>query len=152
MTRGVLAATLLTAALGLPSCTPKANRANDTPKPTDAALGSIWGDWELQRIQGAGIKTPHPITMTISANGGVSGFAGVNRYTATLDLARLPRGGFKLGPIVTTRMAGPDELMFVEDVFTTAIEKDASFLVKDDELVITTRDPMFLLFARPVRK
>lgn len=110
------------------------------------------GDWELRRIQGAGLKIPRPITMKITPDGRVSGFAGVNHYSSSLDLGRIPRGGFKLSPIAMTRMAGPDELMSIENAFTAAIEKESSFVVNGDELVIMTQDPMYLLFNRPARK
>ena len=63
-----------------------------------------------------------PITLSLAADGHVSGSAAINRYHGGYTLSN--DGNFALtGPLVTTRMAGPPELMALEDSFLGALGK-----------------------------
>jgi heat shock protein HslJ len=60
------------------------------------------------------------ITLTLGADGRVSGRAPVNSYFGAYK--RLGNGGIEMsGPFGTTRMAGPPELMQSEDTFLRAL-------------------------------
>jgi len=63
-----------------------------------------------------------PITLLLAADGHVSGSAAINRYHGGYTLS--DGGNFALtGPLATTRMAGPPELMALEDSFLKALGK-----------------------------
>src|SRR4051812_25781328 len=63
-----------------------------------------------------------PITLSLAANGHTSGDAAINRYHGGYTLS--DDGKFALsGPVATTRMAGPPELMALEDSFLGALAK-----------------------------
>jgi heat shock protein HslJ len=61
-----------------------------------------------------------PITLLLAADGHASGSAAINRYHGGYTLS--DDGNFALtGPLATTRMAGPPELMALEDSFLKAL-------------------------------
>jgi heat shock protein HslJ len=66
----------------------------------------------------------------------VSGFGGVNRISSALDVEAVPKGEFKLGPIISTKMAGPPEAMEVEGRFTRLLGEAASFELAGDTLTL----------------
>ena len=80
-------------------------------KNDDSVKTQLQGVWLLQEINGAsvppGVKTP---SLTIAADGSVSGFGGVNRI-----MGKLAAEGDKLfGPLAGTMMAGPPAAMKLE--------------------------------------
>lgn len=105
----------------------------------------IEGSWVVESLAIGGELQP-PIegskpTLEI-AGGRASGMAGVNRFTGALE----DDGGF--GPLATTRMAGPHELMAQEQIFlehlgaTDTIENsDEGILLVGDGLVLVTLIP-----------
>jgi len=125
----------------------------------DNALSRLTGDWSLDALRRAdvtglvpeGVRRP---TLTIGDDGGVSGFAGVNRFTGSLDPANLARGDFDLSPAAMTRMAGPDEAMSLEREFMDALNSVASFdasALADGVLrLLNEQGAELLRFVRPV--
>lgn len=89
---------------------------------------NLLGEWTLDslnaqpiadRLNAEGMRgAPN---MTIADTGQVSGFAGVNRYFSQLDLSKLARGDFSLGPAGSTMMAGSPDAMSLENDFLGAL-------------------------------
>lgn len=118
------------------------------------AIAALAGDWKLAALNGNPIvSATAPGTripgFSITPEGGFSGLAGVNRMSSRLDLAKLASGEFSLGPIATTRMAGPPELMKLEDAFTAALGTARKFSLKDGALLL--KDGSGAELARLVR-
>ncbi|MFM9958706.1 MAG: META domain-containing protein [Phycisphaerales bacterium] len=103
------------------------------------ALKSLTGDWNLTSLNGrdvsalAGLGGKRP-SISIEPDGRVGGFAGVNRVGGQLDVASLAVGGFKTGPMFSTKMAGPPEAMRLEDEYVSALNNVRSFSIKDGML------------------
>ncbi len=125
--------------------------ASDAPPPIPLAV--IVGDWRLAQF---GEEAPASLpaeqdqrpTLVIDEAGKVNGFAGVNRYGGSLSAEALAEGVFFLGPIVSTRMAGPREAMDLETRFLRTLEEASSFRVLDDELVLEAGGKSLLRFTR----
>lgn len=93
-----------------------------------ADIAALVGQWTLATLGGqdvgamlpAGARVP---MLDFAGNGQVAGFAGVNRLSTRLDPATLLTDQPLFGPAVTTRMAGPEPLMSLEDRFLEALEQ-----------------------------
>jgi heat shock protein HslJ len=104
-------------------------------------VSALAGEWTLESIEGgdvakllpAGARRP---SINIASDGKVSGFGGVNRLSSTLDVQAVPKGEFKLGPMISTRMAGPKESMDLENRFTRLLEQAGSFELSGDKLTV----------------
>jgi heat shock protein HslJ len=66
------------------------------------------------------------LTLEFGADGQVSGEAGVNTFSGTYEY---DGNTLSLGPLATTRMAGPQELMEQETLYLTALEASVSWEV-----------------------
>lgn len=105
------------------------------------AISALTGEWKLASLNGnpvfsataPGTRVPG---FSITPDGGFSGLAGVNRMSSRLDVARLASGEFSLGPIATTKMAGPVELMRLEDAFTSALGSARKFSLDGGALLL----------------
>lgn len=102
---------------------------NDAEKPTALRvtdLKQVQGTWSLVSCEGldvGAIRAAHPgadVGLTIDPDGGASGLAGVNRIRTKLDLAST---GLLFAPAISTKMAGPEDLMQLELRFTAAIAR-----------------------------
>ena len=91
--------------------------------------------WQVVSIDDAAIAEPAP-TLALDPGGTVSGTTGVNRYRGTYELAE---SLLELGPLITTRMAGPPDAMDVEGHFLAilgeplAVRWDYSTLVLESD-------------------
>lgn len=131
--------------LGLGSALAAAGCA--APSPT-AAAGDPAGTWTLVELGGEAVAAPgRAPSLTIDADGGLSGFAGVNRFHGELDAERLRAGAFAAGPLAATRMAGPPEAMELETRFLRALGEADGMRVEGEALVLT-RDGHTLLRLR----
>lgn len=104
------------------------------------AAQNIVGEWKLDELMGqsanllgTGGKTPG---FTVSENGQLSGFAGVNRFTSKLDMDKLLQGDFSLAPAAATKMAGSPEAMNLEDRFLNALTDATGFDLSDGQLTL----------------
>lgn len=96
------------------------------------------GTWTLRTLGGQDIadllqpdaRAPF---LAIGPDGVVSGFAGVNTLRAQAFPDEGGRGGL-FGPVVTTRMAGPESLMGLEARMLKAMDDARSARVSADEL------------------
>jgi len=113
----------------------------------------LFGDWDLSSLAGVdlsallgqGGKVPG---LSFGSDGGVSGFAGVNRLASKVDLAALANGQFKLAPSAVTRMAGEPAAMNLENAFLEALTKVDSFDVKGDTLTLSQGASRLMEFVR----
>jgi heat shock protein HslJ len=72
----------------------------------------------------------------------VSGFSGCNQYNAEYTVSG---DSLEIGPIATTMMACPEEIMEIEQSYFTALERSSSFTVDGDTLTIFDGDGSRLL-------
>jgi heat shock protein HslJ len=79
-------------------------------------------------------EAPH---LNFETDGRVAGYTGVNRMGSNLDGAALVRGEFLLAPIVTTRRAGPPELMHLEARYSAALQRARGVRLLGDTLALT---------------
>ncbi len=85
------------------------------------------------------IPSPSPITMTLEANGKISGRSTVNRYFGSF--ARNPNGSLTwTGALGATRMAGPEGAMKTESSFFAALGGTSELRVGSDLLVFQSAD------------
>ncbi len=119
--------------------------------PTDPQL--LYDSWTLTELEGNPIDTLLPAgarrpSLSIGPDGTVGGHTSVNSLGTKVDLEGLQAGKFKLGGIITTRMAGPPALMAVEAAYTEALGKVDSYRVDEGAMTLTQGDQALLVFAR----
>lgn len=78
-------------------------------------------------------------TLTIAADGTVTGWTGCNRITGRADLADAP-GAVEFGPLAVTRMACPDGLGEVEQAVLRALNGPVRTTIDADELQLKRDD------------
>jgi heat shock protein HslJ len=101
------------------------------------------GDWKLARIGDKEVPKTVTATLSVKADGKVSGNTGVNSYSGQLAKEK------KLfGPLIMTRRAGPPEAMEVESGLTKGLSDATSFTIKDNLLTIFAGDTPRLIFER----
>lgn len=85
---------------------------------------TLWmiGTDEVSGLLPAGSPAP---SLSIASDGMVGGNAGVNRLESRFDASAASRGEPLFGPMVTTKMAGPEPLMSLERRFTEALSRAA---------------------------
>jgi heat shock protein HslJ len=71
----------------------------------------------------------------------ISGSMGVNRLSGEMT------GGFRIGPLATTRMAGPAELMAQEDALLGHLQSADTIEVVEDGMCLS-RDGLVLMELR----
>ncbi|HMO66454.1 MAG TPA: META domain-containing protein [Verrucomicrobiota bacterium] len=119
---------LVLAAAGvlLAGCASSSPKSMSTPVPaTTANLAPLReADLKLARLVADGqtitVPAERPPALQFLADGGVAGFAGVNRFNGAFTLG--PEGTLTWGPgLAATRMAGPPERMALENAFMKAL-------------------------------
>jgi len=133
-------------------------KPDNNPQPTpaassDAVLASLVGTWRLVSLNGHDISPrlaslPKPPTITFAADAGLSGFAGVNRFTGRLDRSALADGVFKTSPLAMTRMAGPPDAMQLEGEFATALSKSTAYKLDANTLQLLAGGSLLAAFER----
>jgi heat shock protein HslJ len=78
------------------------------------------------------VMSASTITMSFTADGTVAGDAGINRYDARY--ATSGNSGIDIGPIATTRKAGPAELMEQEQAFLAALSASKTYRFRGEML------------------
>lgn len=82
-----------------------------------------------------GVEQESELTLVFGTDGTVSGSAGVNQFNGPFTVTE---DAVKIGPLATTKMAGPDNLMEQEAAYIKALEAGVEWDVARD--VLTTRD------------
>lgn len=87
-------------------------------------------EWTLVSLNGKTITAEKPPNMTFS-EGGLSMFGGVNRLSGSYALVH---NSVTMGQLISTKMAGPPELMKLESEFAKTMASVNNFHVHGDEL------------------
>lgn len=123
---------------------PLAEDAKSSFVTADEGLAALAGEWTLVELEGRRlvdwlppIWDDQPPSVAFEADGAVGGYTGVNRMGSKLDGAALVRGEFLLSPIISTRRAGPPELMHLEARLVMALQRARGFRLLGDTLAIT---------------
>ena len=102
---------------------------------------ALSGRWDVVFVRrGEAMVSPTAATapyLEFDAEGQISGSGGVNRISGPV---RADGDRVHLGPLTSTRMAGPADAMDDEAALIDALESVASFRVDDDELVLLDDD------------
>jgi heat shock protein HslJ len=105
--------------------------------------GKLAGDWKLVKLGDESPTADLMLTLSVAADGKVSGSSGVNRFAGKLaDEKKL------FGPLVMTRRAGPPEAMAVEASYAKALDEATRFEIKEDKLTLFAVDQSRLTFER----
>jgi heat shock protein HslJ len=114
----------------------------------DFKMSDITGKWQLSTMN----DQPAPanmraggVTMEIQEDGKFAGQAPVNRYFGQINVQDKT---FKTGPVGSTMMAGPPELMDAERDYFTVINDVKAVDVNGDKLTLNGPDGKRLVFDR----
>ena len=80
--------------------------------------------WVCISINPYAMTSAEPITLDFNADGTVTGFSGINRFSAPYTAGT---GSLTFGPIAATRMGGSAESMGQEQRFLQALAKTKQF-------------------------
>lgn len=90
--------------------------------------------WRLVAWSAEG-EFPSAFQITAGFGGGrISGHSGVNRYGGEVSFPG--SGGFRVGAVAATRMAGPPEAMAAESVYLKLLDLARQFRIAGDELLL----------------
>lgn len=104
----------------------------DSPATDDLSMQSIIGNWLCEDIDKKGVIDIAQSTLELKPDGTVAGNTSVNRYSGTVEISD---NNFALGPLATTRRAGPPALMDQESRFLAALAKAKRFVVDENEVL-----------------
>ncbi|MDX2114450.1 MAG: META domain-containing protein [Planctomycetota bacterium] len=114
--------------------------------------GPIAGEWTLQKLRGLSVpqgETPgRSVGFTVLTDGSIAGFSGVNRFSGRLDAAGLERGEFRMPGAVSTKMAGPPELMKLEGDFLRALEEAERYVANESTLTLFEGNDVLAVLLR----
>jgi heat shock protein HslJ len=116
------------------------NADDDDPKGPAAKLA---GDWKLIKLGEDKVPADVEITLSVTAEGKVSGSTGVNRF-----FGGLAKEISLFGPLGMTRKAGPPEAMERESAYTKALGEVTAFAIEKDQLTLSAGDKPRLVFER----
>jgi heat shock protein HslJ len=86
--------------------------------------------WELYELRGVPMEFDRPLTVQFE-DGNLQAFGGVNRMAGSFELAE---GRLKVGPLRATRMAGPPELMELEQTYADMLAAANGCQIENREL------------------
>ncbi len=100
------------------------------------------GSWTLTTIDNQPLPDPlppglRPITLTINDAGAVSGRAGVNQYSGSVDTGAWQNREIVFGPLAVSRMAGPPAAMSIESAYLGMLDAVRTFEVAPDPAGVT---------------
>lgn len=113
-----LCATLPVACTSEPAWVQEEQKAQTDP----ASLRGV--KWVCVSIDADAMTSAEPITLDFNKDGTVTGFSGINRFSAPYTAGT---GSLSFGPIAATRMGGSAESMGQEQRFLQALAKTTQF-------------------------
>lgn len=120
--------------------------------PRESPLVRLAGSWSLSAFDDGPLNEVTAAkgrpSMTVASDGRLTGFAGVNRFHGSIDVAYAHEGHFHAGPLATTRMAGPPESMQLEHRFLGVLAGASSFRVDGARLDLLRGDALLARFDR----
>lgn len=100
--------------------------------------------WVL--VWAADMNDPYDVTMTFGP-GTVSGAGPVNRYSGPAQAG--DDGSLQVGPIASTKMAGPDDRMAAEQSYFDALASADSWRTRNEDLTLLAGDRPVLRYGLP---
>ena len=114
------------------------------PPSTDDSPAVLAGtNWTLRSLAGGDVTTPSP-TLSFEEAGRVGGNAGVNRFGGE---ASIEGRSLRLGPLMTTRMAGPPDRMELERRYLEALADTNRWSIVDGRLELFGPDGLLATFV-----
>ena len=103
------------------------------------------GDWLVIEIGGEAVDLDAPRTVRFEGDR-IIGRVGVNRFTGTFTL---DGDVLQAGPAASTRMAGPPEMMALENRFNSRLEGEHEITWEGDVLTLGTSEGAIVLKRAP---
>ena len=108
------------------------NRIWSEPSSASSATALLQTAWLVEDIAGRGVIDNAQTTIEFGDADAVSGSTCVNRFSGQ---AKINAPSLRLGPLATTRRAGPPAMMDQEAKFLTAVDQVRSFRVDENGLL-----------------
>lgn len=102
------------------------------------------GEWIVTAIGAVAVGGGPPPRLAFTREGHVAGSTGINRFSGGYSLAG---NVLTVGPLLMTRMAGPEALMDQERRFVEALEGATTVIVEGDTLTVGGVAPLTLRAA-----
>jgi heat shock protein HslJ len=102
----------------------------------DETVTLAYTEWTLVELEGEPVETGEgevAPTLVLDLEEARAGSGGVNRLAGTFALAE---DELRFGPLMTTRMAGPENAMRREHAFFAALERVTSYELDDRTLTL----------------
>lgn len=118
---------------------------------SDPVAASPVGSWSLTKVEDgrydlpSGARTP---TLVITERGGLSGQAGINRFSGKTDLDVLEGGSWESGGLAMTRMGGEPDAMRFEQQYVALIQRADTVATGPQWLELRIGNRPLLRFAR----
>jgi heat shock protein HslJ len=109
----------------------------------EGATAKLAGDWKLIKLGEDKVPADVEISLSVTAEGKVSGSTGVNSFFGGLAKEKT-----LFGPLGMTRKAGPPDAMQRESAYTKALSAVTAFAVEGDQLTLSAGDKPRLVFER----
>ena len=107
----------------------------------DETVTLAYTEWALVELGGEPVEVgPDALVPSLALDleeSRVSGSGGVNRFAGTLALTG---GELRFGQLVTTRMAGPEDAMRLEQAFLEALARVTSYELEGRALTLRADD------------
>jgi heat shock protein HslJ len=124
---------------------PRAYRDNPSVGLKTMIEHPIEGDWLLIEIDGEPIDPEAPREVRFEADR-VTGRVGVNRFTGSFTA---DGEVIQVGPVASTRMAGPPELMALEDRFNSHLDGELEMALEGGVLTLAREEHSMALTRAP---
>lgn len=129
----------LTAIVFLAGCTSTPKRSN-IPTPVASIQTVSEGEYILTNL-----FPEANLTLGFDEEGRIFGFSGINRYFGKADINN---GTIVVEPLATTKMAGPQAKMIIEDQYLTILKSAKTIEIKNDSLILTNERGETLIFNK----
>ncbi len=104
------------------------------------------GDWLVVEIGGVAVDPGAPRTVDFD-QGRMSGRVGVNRFTGSFSMNDQT---VVIGPLASTRMAGPPEMMELEARFNSRVSGEHVISLEGDRLILGEGEDSIRLIREPL--
>ncbi|MDN5767132.1 MAG: META domain-containing protein [Humibacillus sp.] len=104
--------------------------------------------WVVRQVGADALRPPLP-QLNFGNDGGLSGTTGVNRLMGRYEVGE---AAVTFGPLATTRMAGPPELMAQEQAVIGVLSGKVAYAVVGDRLTLGADDHGLLLERDGIRR
>lgn len=104
------------------------------------------GDWLVVEVGGVAVDPAAPRAVGFD-QGRMSGRVGVNSFTGSFSIDDQT---VVIGPLASTRMAGPPEMMNLEARFNSRVNGEHVVLLEDDQLILGDGEDSIRLIREPL--